>query len=112
MSKEPTQHVIRALRKHPQVHMVWRQNSGVFKNPDGNHFRFGTPGMADVGGVLKDGAYFAIECKSKGDKPNDNQDKWLAYLARNGNVCGVAWSVQDALNIIETRWTYDGKKLQ
>ena len=92
--------MIAALQREPGVHMVWRQSSGMFKNPNGGYYRFGTPNMADVGGVLDNGQYFAVECKSKNDSPTDGQGKWLAWLSKAGCRCGVAYTVKEALAIV------------
>lgn len=54
--------VLQALKHHPLVAWVERQNSGVARM-GGRFVRFGWPGCSDVLGQLKDGRLLAVECK-------------------------------------------------
>lgn len=81
--------VLGALLRHPLVAWVERINVGAFKV--GNRFiRFGTPGMSDVTGQLKDGRRLEVEVKTDTGKPTPAQEKWIARVRKHGGVAFIA----------------------
>lgn len=52
----------------------WRENTGGYK-PEGSkrYIRYGTPGAADIIGVLPTGRFLAVETKSEKGKQTDKQ---------------------------------------
>lgn len=86
--------VLKALRGHPAVAWVERQNSGAFK--DGNRFvRFGWPGCADILGQLRDGRFLAVEVKAPGGRLSEAQAFFLDRVRAAGGVAFVASSAAD-----------------
>lgn len=54
--------------------VCWRMNTGAMKTED-RYVRFGTPGMADIIGLLPDGRFLGVECKRRhGGKQSDDQE--------------------------------------
>lgn len=97
--------VMAAVRLHPKVARVWRQNSGTFaeQNRDGStrYVRANTAhGMSDLMGFLKDGRVLAIECKSATGRLQPHQKEFLDKIAAAGGVAGVARSVDDAIALL------------
>lgn len=97
--------VLAAVRLHPKVARVWRQNSGTFaeQNRDGStrYVRANTAhGMSDLMGFLKDGRVLAIECKSATGRLQPHQKEFLYKIVAAGGVAGVARSVDDAIALL------------
>jgi hypothetical protein len=75
---------------------VWNQYTGKVKG------RYATvpSGTPDVLGYRhRDGRLLAIEVKGPGGKASEAQEAWLASAKACGVLCGVAWSVADAMRI-------------
>lgn len=80
--------------------LVWRQDTGAYKAPDGRLIRYGLcPGSADVIGVAKDGRFLAVEVKAANGRVSPAQVQFLDAVRRAGGRAGVARSVDDALSI-------------
>lgn len=99
--------VLAAVKLHPKVARVWRQNSGTFaeQNRDGStrYVRANTAhGMSDLMGFLKDGRVLAIECKSATGKLAPHQKEFLDKITAAGGVAGVARSVDDAIALLKS----------
>jgi len=94
--------ILLALGARPNLR-VWRANTGVAKDPlSGRLVRFGTPGQADVLGVLAPGGrLLAIECKSTTGRLTDDQAAWGRMVQAMGGVYVVARSVQDAVRAVD-----------
>lgn len=80
---------------------VLRTNSGVFYDSNGGRVRVGFPGLSDLVGCTSEGRFFAIEVKLPGEKPRDDQEKFLKAMSKTGAITGVAHSVEEALEIIK-----------
>lgn len=102
--------VLKFLQLHPKVAFAHRQNTGAayMVNLDSNgnvtgkprFVRFAFKGCADILGMLKDGRWLAIECKSHNGRPTPDQTAFLRTVRDNNGVAGVAWSLDDAVRII------------
>ena len=58
-------------------------------------------GTSDLIGVVPPhGRFLGVEVKRPGEKPNDNQKRWLAVVRQFGGVSGVATNVQEALALL------------
>lgn len=80
----------------------FRTNVGKVRLPDGRYFDTGLPkGHADLYGYRKDGRCFYIETKIHPNKPSVEQVRFLLTAIENNCCAGVAYSVEDALNIIK-----------
>lgn len=69
--------------------------------------RCGQPGQSDISGMLKGGRRFEIEIKGKGDWPTEDQWAWLLSCHAGGGLVGVAWSSQDAWDIIDGKHDFE-----
>lgn len=80
--------------------LVWRQDTGAYKAPDGRLIRYGLcKGSSDVIGVAKDGRFLAVEVKTETGRVSPEQVAFLDAVRRAGGRAGVARSVADALSI-------------
>lgn len=87
--------VLRALRNHPAVAWVHRQNSGAIKTPEGQFVRFGWPGCSDVIGQMRDGRLLAVEVKAPAGRLRPEQQQFLNLVNQAGGVAFVARSCAD-----------------
>jgi len=86
--------VLLALRNHPLVAWVERQNSGAAKV--GNRFiRFGWPGCSDVIGQLRDGRFLACEVKAPKGRVRPEQQVFLDRVRAGAGVAFVARDLRD-----------------
>jgi len=86
--------VLLALRNHPAVAWVERQNSGAAKV--GNRFiRFGWPGCSDVIGQLRDGRFLACEVKAAKGRVRPEQQVFLDRVRAGAGVAFVARDLRD-----------------
>jgi hypothetical protein len=88
--------VLMALRAHPGVAWVERQNSGAVR-VGGRFVRFGWPGCADVLGQLRDGRFLAVEVKAAKGRASPEQVAWLERINQAGGVAFVARDLRDVL---------------
>jgi hypothetical protein len=88
----------------------WRQNSGAMRAYHKNKYgifkerfiRFiymlypktQDVKFSDIGGVLPDGRILAIEVKKKGEKPDDQQEKYLQMIRKSNGVAFWADSLE------------------
>lgn len=109
-----------ALGSRPDTR-VWRQQSGNFLLADGRRIICGIPGMSDLGGIRSVvigpehvgqtlAVYVGIECKSARGVTRKQQQSWLDMLQARGALAGIARSVADAITIIESGPTGEGRK--
>lgn len=79
---------------------VFRGNVGRLFTADGRTVSTGLPvGFPDLFGTLPGGRSFYIECKVKPNKPTKQQVNFVEILGRVGAATGVAYSVEEALEI-------------
>jgi hypothetical protein len=79
--------------QHVRGWVAWRSNSGALK-AENRLVRFGTPGQADVLGVLPGGRLLAVECKRPGGKTTALQRAWLDMVASAGGLALVVDGVE------------------
>ena len=77
--------VLKALRAHPAVSWAERQNTGSARI-GGRFVRFGWPGCSDVLGMLRDGRFLAVECKSPTERLRPEQAVFLERFRASGGV--------------------------
>lgn len=84
----------------------FRINVGSGTTKQGNYFTTGVKqGFSDIFGVRPDGVAFFIETKVAPRKPTKAQCNFLLSAIRSNACAGVAYTVQDAIDII--RWDLD-----
>lgn len=76
---------------------------GQFFTKYGAIVNIGHHGESDIfGHRISDGRAIYIEVKLPGEKPRDDQKKFLNAMANTGAIAGVAHSVEEALEIVKT----------
>lgn len=100
MTEHDLQNAIR-LRLTELGCCVFRINVGRVKTNDGRWFSTGTPpGFSDLFAVKDGNAYF-IEVKVHPNTPSEEQLNFIEQMTRRyGCRAGVAYSVDDAINIV------------
>ena len=73
---------------------LWRQNTGAARI-NGQLVRFGTPGQADLSGVLEGGRALFIEVKSATGRQSPQQKKFQIMVESLGALYVLARSVSD-----------------
>ena len=58
-------------------------------------------GLPDMMGIHRVYGFAAIEVKVAKNKPTKNQVRWVEKIRSKGHRAGVAWSVQEAIDICE-----------
>jgi hypothetical protein len=87
------------LELSKQGYRVFRLNVGKFKMADGRWFDTGLPnGTSDLM-AIKDGKTHFIEVKVKPNTPSDEQENFIEQMKRLGCKAGVAYSVDEAVDI-------------
>ena len=77
------------LKNHALVRLselgayCWNNPTGVFRTREGQIVKVGTPGAADILGVLH-GQAIAVEVKTGTGRLSDSQKKWKAVFERHG----------------------------
>lgn len=96
--------IIRSL--YPVVEL-FRTNAGVAYTKNGNMIRLLPQGFSDLFGVIDKHKTVSghaeavfIECKVGKNKATEPQKVFLQKMADRGCICGVAYSVEDAWNLI------------
>lgn len=79
---------------------VWRQNTGMAQYEDSKgkqrRVRFGTPGISDICGYMRDGRALFIEIKKEGlKKGTPHQEAFIANAKRMGCIAFIAQSNED-----------------
>ena len=74
----------------------YRQNTGAFKNSQGNFYRFGTHGAPDLVVVVA-GQYIGLEIKAKGRKQSEDQKAFERSLKKAGGEYLVIYDVADLI---------------
>lgn len=86
-------------------HRCWQVDSGkkVTYKTRGQGLEKGFP---DIFGARKgDGKLFFIEVKIGNGKPSDNQIKFLKNANENNVLNGIAWNVEEAIEIVQGKRT-------
>lgn len=84
--------------------ICFRANVGKVKTVQGRWFDTGLPtGFCDLFGIRKkDGKTFFIEVKTEKGKVRDSQVKFINRMKRLNAIAGIARSVDEAIELIET----------
>lgn len=82
--------------------LIWRNNSGILKNPAGIPIKFGVgnPGGSDLIGIAPGGRFIAIEVKTPRGRATPEQIRFIEAVKKHGGIAGIARSVEDALSLI------------
>lgn len=91
--------VLMALKNHPAVAWVERQNTGAFKQ-EGRFIRFGWRGCSDLLGQLKDGRLLAVEVKGPKGRIRPEQAAFLERVRGNGGMAFVARNCRDVFDAL------------
>ncbi len=74
---------LQLLAVHPKVAWAVRMNTGAWKTEDGRYIKFGSKGMSDIIGQLRNGKLLAVECKRPGKMPSADQNAFLFKVNEN-----------------------------
>lgn len=89
--------------------LSFRCNVGKVRTPDGRFFDTGLPkGFSDLLVILPDGRACFIETKVKPRKPSKEQCEFLLAMIKRNSPSGVAFTVEQALDI--ANWDETTKK--
>lgn len=81
--------------------MIFRANVGKVRMADGRWFDTGLPkGHSDLYGFRSDGRVFYVETKMHPRVPTSEQVRFLQAVIKRGGIGGVAYSVDEAMEII------------
>lgn len=92
--------ILRYLQICPYVAWSYRQNSGKFKVQDKHGTRWveaGFTGCPDIMGMLKDGRFLGVECKSSSGRASQEQKNFGELVQQHGGVFIIARSVDDVV---------------
>lgn len=82
--------------------VVWRNNTGMIKNPQGRPVRFGLcVGSSDIIGIGPGGRFLAIEVKTAKGRATEKQLNFINRVIKAGGIAGVARSADEAVKIID-----------
>ena len=73
----------------------WRNNTGSYRTTEGRFIRYGHVGSADILGILPDGRFLAIECKTATGKQSKPQQVFQRMIETNGGIYIMARSASD-----------------
>lgn len=76
----------RILDSHPKIAFWWRVNTGAMKMDNGRFVKFGFVGASDLMAVSFTGRFIAVECKSTGKRPTDDQRAFLDNVTNAGGL--------------------------
>lgn len=100
MTEQDIQNMIRVAVSKENI--IFRANVGKVRTIDGRYFDTGLPqGFCDLFGFRPDGQIFFIEVKKPGGKVRDKQIKFIEAVKKKGALAGIAYCVEDAIQIIE-----------
>ena len=86
--------ILQAWGAHPRLRF-WRQNTGAAKL-NGRMVTFGTPGCADILGLIAPGGRFlAIECKTATGRQSEAQKSFERMINSFGGLYILARSLSD-----------------
>ncbi len=99
--------------KYPVLAFAFHSPNGGSRNLiEARHLKAGgvKPGIPDLLVPVPCGSYqgLAIEFKAGKNKTTEAQDFWLNGLAKAGYLTGIAWSVNDALSLVQRFVTHQG----
>jgi len=98
MSKTQTE-IMNAIMPH--VVFAYVTTTGTVKGYKGGRpFKTGFPGLCDIIGMQPGGRLFGIEVKQVGEKITDVQLETIDNINKHGGTAGVAYNVEDALDIL------------
>jgi hypothetical protein len=76
----------------------WRNSIGAIRVRPGQVIRFGMVGSSDIEGVLLDGRFLAVECKSPGGRLSPEQSAFLDKVRGLGGLALVVRSSRELLD--------------
>lgn len=83
--------------------VAWNHTVGQFYTKYGGVVNIGHQGEADIWGHRRsDGKALYIEVKLPGERPRDDQQKFIDAMLATGAIAGCAHSVEEALEIVSS----------
>lgn len=72
----------------------WRNNTGAFKNKEGNFYRFGDLGSPDIF-IVRKGQIYGIEVKGTNGKQSEYQKEWQTKFEKSGGIYLLVYSPEE-----------------
>lgn len=69
--------------------------AGIYNAKSGGYYFHGLAGVSDILGILPDGRFLAVECKSAKGKVSPHQQDFLDQITNNDGVACVVRSVDE-----------------
>ena len=103
LKKVPEAAVLRGCLAYLRLKNIchWRQNTGSVKIEE-RYVQFGEKGLADIIGILPDGKFLAVECKSAKGTQTIHQRNFQLIVERSGGVYLLVKDAQHLVNFIES----------
>lgn len=76
---------------------AWRNNTGALFNKAGRMIRYGLKGSSDIIGILPDGRFLAVECKTSKGKASPAQVEFIKNIKANNGVGMIVRSPDELL---------------
>lgn len=76
---------------------AWRNNTGALRNKAGRLIRYGLRGSSDIIGILPDGRFLAIECKTETGKASQAQIDFIKTINDNNGVGMIVRNTDELL---------------
>ena len=73
---------------------AWRNNSGAVR-ANGRMVQYGKVGSSDIIGIMPDGRFLAIECKTDSGSLSEAQRLFIDVINKSQGLAFVARSVED-----------------
>lgn len=90
---------------HLEGYFAYRSNSGAMqvRKPDGQFrfVRFGTPGLADITGMLRSGRALYVECKLPGNRQTMAQKNFQYEVGMSGGLYVLTYSLDDLAEAVQ-----------
>lgn len=77
---------------------AWRNNTGALMNKSGRLVRYGLKGSSDILGILPDGRFLAVECKTSTGRIRPEQKTFLEAITNNRGVALLVRNTDELLD--------------
>ena len=93
--------ILAQLRNRYPAPAIWeRQGAAMMTNPNGDNFKVGTKGQADIRGLYR-GRYFELEVKKPGEDQRPSQVKREKMINGAGGTYAVVRNPTEAFAVVD-----------
>ena len=95
--------ILLRLGSRPDLRL-WEAPVGLARTMDGERtYRYGLTGCSDIIGIARGGIFVAIEAKVGDDVQRESQARFQAMIENFGGVYVIAYSAEEAADVLEMR---------